>query len=209
MNLKFHISSVLSFLFISILFFSCGTTSQIIKEPAEDQPLIQAPEPETAHKNHDKDTINLLFAGDIMAHSVNYYITTYDKIWRDVREVISESDLAFANIEAPVDTTKAASSYPNFNMTRKYVQAAVDAGFDVFSLCNNHTNDQYKNGILETIKTSQAITEYTKENFGNDIYFSGTKETADSKLSALIESGSNGIDNLDYKNLAEDLLENE
>lgn len=31
----------------------------------------------------------------------------------------------------------------------------------------------------------------------------------DSKLSALIESGSNGIDNLDYKNLAEDLLENE
>ena len=185
MNLKFHISLFLSFLFISILFFSCGTTSQIIKEPAEDQPLIQAPEPETAHKNHDKDTIKLLFAGDIMAHSVNYYITTYDKIWRDVHEIISESDLAFANIEAPVDTTKAASSYPNFNMTRKYVQAAVDAGFDVFSLCNNHTNDQYKNGILETIKTSQAITEYTKENFGNDIYFSGTKETADANLSAL------------------------
>ena len=185
MNLKFHISSVLSFLFISILFFSCGTTSQIIKEPAEDQPLIQAPEPEIAHKNHDKDTIKLLFAGDIMAHSVNYYITTYDKIWRDVHEIISESDLAFANIEAPVDTTKAASSYPNFNMTQKYVQAAVDAGFDVFSLCNNHTNDQYKAGILETIKTTQAITAYTKESFGNDIYFSGTKQAADSKLSAL------------------------
>ena len=61
----------------------------------------------------------------------------------------------------------------------------VDAGFDVFSLCNNHTNDQYKSGILETIKTTQAITEYTKETFGNDIYFSGTKQAADSKLSAL------------------------
>ena len=120
-----------------------------------------------------------------MAHSVNYYITTYEKIWRDVREVISDADLAFANIEAPLDRTKAASSYPNFNMTQKYVQAAVDAGFDVFSLCNNHTNDQYKNGILETIKTTQAITQYTKESFGNDIYFSGTKETADSKLPAL------------------------
>ena len=39
------------------------------------------------------------------------------------------------NIEAPIDTTRSASSYPNFNMTQKYVQAAVDAGFDVFSLC--------------------------------------------------------------------------
>ena len=185
MTLRFHHSSVLSFLFISILFFSCGTTSQIIKEPAEDQPLTQAPEPEIPHKKHDKDTITLLFAGDIMAHSVNYYITTYEKIWRDVRDVISEQDLAFANIEAPVDTTKPASSYPSFNMTRKYVQAAVDAGFDVFSLCNNHTNDQYKNGILETIKTTQVITEYTKQQFGNDIYFSGTKQNPSTELSDL------------------------
>ena len=175
------------FLFAINIFFSCGTTSKIINEPAEEAPLIQAPETESQHKNqnHNKDTITLLFAGDIMAHSVNYYITTYEKIWRDVHDIISEPDLAFANIEAPIDTTKAASSYPNFNMTQKYVQAAVDAGFDVFSLCNNHTNDQYKSGILETIKTTQAITEYTKESFGNDIYFSGTKQTADTKLSAL------------------------
>ncbi len=187
MNLKFHISLFLSFLFISIFFFSCGTTSKIINEPAEEVPLTQAPEPEVQnlHKNHDKDTITLLFAGDIMAHSVNYYITTYEKIWRDVRNIIAEPDLAFANIEAPIDTTKPASSYPNFNMTQKYVQAAVDAGFDVFSLCNNHTNDQYKTGILETIKTTQAITQYTKENLGNDIYFSGTKKNPDTKLSAL------------------------
>ena len=177
MNLKFHHSSVLSFLFISILFFSCGTTSKIIKEPAEGQPLNQSPEPESQHKKHDKDTINLLFAGDIMAHSVNYYITSYEKIWRDVKHLISEPDLAFANIEAPIDTTRSASSYPSFNMTQKYVQAAVDAGFDVFSLCNNHTNDQYKNGILETIKTTQAITQNTLEQSNHQIYFSGIKDS--------------------------------
>ena len=173
------------FILFTSLFISCGTTSQIINEPAEAQPLAQSPEPEPQHKNHDKNTITLLFAGDIMAHSVNYNITSYEKIWRDVRDTISEPDLAFANIEAPIDTTRAASSYPNFNMTQKYVQAAVDAGFDVFSLCNNHTNDQYKSGILETIKTTQAITEYTKEQTGNQIYFSGTKETPDSELTAL------------------------
>ena len=182
---KINFSKISIIILFTILFFSCGTTSKIINEPAENQPLAQAPDLESAHKKHDKDTITLLFAGDIMAHSVNYYITTYDKIWRDVRHVIAEQDLAFANIEAPIDTTKPASSYPNFNMTRKYVQAAVDAGFDVFSLCNNHTNDQYKAGILETIKTSQEITQYTKENLGNNVYFSGTKEKADTKLSAL------------------------
>ena len=185
MKFKFYLQSFGFLIFFSFFFFSCGTTSKIINEPAEEEPLTQAPEPEVPHKNHDKDTITLLFAGDIMAHSVNYVITTYEKIWRDVRDVISEPDLAFANIEAPIDTTKSAASYPSFNMTRKYVQAAVDAGFDVFSLCNNHTNDQYKSGILETIKTTQAIKEYTKEQTGNDIYFSGTKEKADSKLSAL------------------------
>ncbi len=31
----------------------------------------------------------------------------------------------------------------------------------------------------------------------------------DSRLSKQIEAGENGIDNLDYKNLAEDLIENE
>ena len=35
-----------------------------------------------------------------------------------------------------------------------------------------------------------------------EMYFS-------SKLAKQIESGENGIDNLDYKNLAEDLIENE
>ena len=77
-----------------------------------------------------------------MAHSVNYNISTYSKIYKDVEYFIKDSDLAFANIEAPIDTSRPASSYPNFNMTQKYVQAAVDAGFYVFSLCNNHTNDQ-------------------------------------------------------------------
>ena len=87
------------------------------------------------------DEIELLFAGDIMAHSHNYHISSFDKIWRDVKHLIDGNDFAFANIESPVDTTKPVSNYPNFNMPQNYVQAAVDAGFNVFSLCNNHSND--------------------------------------------------------------------
>ena len=117
----------------------------------------------------------VFFAGDIMAHSVNYNISSYDKIWRDVKELIKKPDLAFGNIEAPVDTTQSASNYPNFNMPQSYVEAAIDAGFDVFSLCNNHTNDQGLSGIQETQKTSKRLVQRSKER-GEEIYFSGLKD---------------------------------
>lgn len=173
-------TSIFFIILFTVLFASCGTTSEIIRQPAEDTPLEDLPQESLSLKNQNKDTITLLFAGDIMAHTVNYNITTYEKIWRDVKDVISEPDLAFANIEAPIDTTRSASSWPNFNMTQKYVQAAVDAGFDVFSLCNNHSNDQYKSGMLETLKTMQRITNTTKENSGHDIYYSGLKNPPES-----------------------------
>ena len=168
---NYHI--LLTSLFASILFFSCGTTrvepAQVIEEPEiSESDLIQAEE-------IDDGTISLLFAGDIMAHSVNYVISDYPKIWRDVKYIIEPADLAFANIEAPVDDTKKPQNYPNFNMPQSYVEAAIDAGFDVFSLCNNHTNDQGLSGIQETQKTSKRLVQRSKER-GEEIYFSGLKD---------------------------------
>lgn len=122
-------------------------------------------------------SITLLFGGDIMAHTQNYNISEYKKIWNDVEDIIQPADLAFANIEAPIDTTKKASSWPNFNMTYNYVKAAINAGFDVFSLCNNHTNDQYLTGIKETQKTTANYIEEFKEKH-NEVYFSGLKNSS-------------------------------
>lgn len=175
MNRKFLIYS-LSILFF-LAFSSCATKPKTVNTPAEvEPPASEKVINPSSEAPHSKNTITLLFGGDIMAHSVNYNITTYEKIWRDVKHVIEPADLAFGNIEAPIDTTKPASSYPNFNMTKKYVQASIDAGFDVFSLCNNHTNDQYLPGIKETIKTVKQLTEEAEAK-GNNIYFSGTKAT--------------------------------
>ncbi|MCR4579205.1 MAG: CapA family protein [Treponema sp.] len=156
---------------------SCGTTSEVINQPAEAQPLPQEilSDSENPEEKKDKSRIELLFAGDIMAHSVNYNISTYEKIWRDVRAQITEADLAFANIEAPIDTKKPASSYPNFNMTKKYVKAAVEGGFDIFSLCNNHTNDQYLEGIQETTVTMKQIAGEIEAE-GGKVWFSGLKD---------------------------------
>ena len=139
---------------------------------------------ETDDKDETDDEIKLLFAGDIMAHTNNYHISSFDKIWRDVKYLIDGNDLVFANIEAPVDTTKPVSNYPNFNMPQNYVQAAVDAGFNVFSLCNNHSNDQYLDGIKETLKTVDRICELAAKNANpRSLYFSGLKNSKESEFS--------------------------
>ena len=139
---------------------------------------------ETDDKDEPNDEIKLLFAGDIMAHTNNYHISSFDKIWRDVKYLIDGNDLVFANIEAPIDTTKPVSNYPNFNMPQNYVQAAVDAGFNVFSLCNNHSNDQYLDGIKETLKTVDRICEQAAKNATpRSLYFSGLKNSKESEFS--------------------------
>ena len=139
---------------------------------------------EADDKDETDDEIKLLFAGDIMAHTNNYHISSFDKIWRDVKYLIDGNDLVFANIEAPVDTTKPVSNYPNFNMPQNYVQAAVDAGFNVFSLCNNHSNDQYLDGIKETLKTVDRICELAAKNAPpRSLYFSGLKNSKESEFS--------------------------
>ena len=139
---------------------------------------------ETDDKDESDDEIKLLFAGDIMAHTNNYHISSFDKIWRDVKYLIDGNDLVFANIEAPIDTTKPVSNYPNFNMPQNYVQAAVDAGFNVFSLCNNHSNDQYLDGIKETLKTVDRICEQAAKNATpRSLYFSGLKNSKESEFS--------------------------
>ncbi len=53
-----------------------------------------------------------------------------------------------------------------------------------------------------------SIIEYLAEKLKID-FREAMKVYYDSKLSKQIETGSYGIDNLDYKNLAEDLIENE
>ncbi len=174
---KYIISVILFFLFS--LFFSCASKPIIENEQIAEQPT---PIPTTTKTEIPSNQITLLFAGDIMAHSVNYNISTYEKIWRDVKYLMTDSDVIFGNIEAPIDTTKPASSYPNFNMTKKYVQSSIDAGFNVFSLCNNHTNDQLLTGIKETLKTTEQLTKEANEK-GNKIYFSGTKSSPESPFS--------------------------
>lgn len=126
-------------LFPAVLFSCASSPAQqiVIQEVVEQKTLPP-------------QTISMLFAGDIMAHTDNFKSGNFERIWSDVKPLVSSADLSFANIEAPVNDNMEWNTYPQFNMHSEYVLAAMDAGFNVFSLANNHTNDWFLEGINAT-----------------------------------------------------------
>ena len=123
-----------------------------------------------------KKPLNLSFAGDIMAHNVNFRMKNYALIYEDIAPLLKENDVCFANLETPVCETREYQSYPCFNVHAEYVQAAIDAGFNVFSLANNHTNDQGKEGI----EGSSAFFAHVR---GQKVYSAGLKQPGSAELS--------------------------
>lgn len=128
----------------------------------------------------EKQEISLIFAGDLMAHKPNFNMKNYSLIWEDISPLVSTYDFSFANIEAPVYEDLPYSSFPNFNMHGEYPENAIKAGFNVFSLVNNHTNDQGLEGMKATLSWAEKIEEHSK-NAERKIYFSGinSKEGSD------------------------------
>lgn len=123
---------------------SCGTTKDL---PKKNQHSALSP---AEKEKSDEEEILCTFAGDIMAHVVNVVKGNYAEIYRDIEPYLKESDLAFANLEVTVDDDLPYSAYPNFNVHHEYPDGAMEAGFSVFSLANNHTNDHGKEGIIST-----------------------------------------------------------
>jgi poly-gamma-glutamate capsule biosynthesis protein CapA/YwtB (metallophosphatase superfamily) len=104
-----------------------------------------------------QERIQLSFIGDIMAHDVNYLRVPSSNIYAAVQDLFKADDLTFANLEFPIDPDKPMSTYPRFNVHPAYVQAALDAGIEVFSLANNHITDQGTGSLLNTIKQMESL----------------------------------------------------
>ncbi len=98
----------------------------------------------------------LTFLGDVMAHGVNFRAPDYAAAYRPVRAFLQRDSLTFANLETPVDPSRDSSTYPLFNVGLAYLDAAVGAGIEVFSLANNHAFDQGPEGLAATIGSLQA-----------------------------------------------------
>ena len=114
----------------------------------------------------------ILAAGDIMFHmpqvraAYNSNSKTYDfkDTFQYVKKHIDSADLAIANFETvTAGADKGFSGFPNFNSPKETLFAVKDAGFDILTTANNHSLDQGKNGLINTI---DSIEEQGMKNIG-------------------------------------------
>ncbi len=117
--------------------------------------------------------LRMVFLGDIMGHDVNYNMRGYDRIYEHVLPLFAEADFVFGQLEFVVDPDRPQSSYPRFNVHPAYVEAAVEAGIQVFSLANNHSTDFGEAGIRATGTTMETIAR------DHHIWFNGLRSDAE------------------------------
>lgn len=101
--------------------------------------------------------VTLLVVGDLMQHGPQINAAhrsdgTYDysDCFAHVRQEISAADLAIANFEVTLGGPPY-QGYPYFSAPDEYLQAALDAGFDVLMTGNNHCLDKGKRGLERTV----------------------------------------------------------
>ena len=111
------------------------------------------------------DTLRLLFAGDIMGHAPQ--ITSaqlvkdkkydYEPCFQYVKPIVSEADLAIANLELTLPGKPPYTGYPMFRSPDALADALKNTGFDVLVTANNHSNDARGSGVISTIRTLDRL----------------------------------------------------
>jgi poly-gamma-glutamate capsule biosynthesis protein CapA/YwtB (metallophosphatase superfamily) len=94
----------------------------------------------------------LLFAGDIMQHR-RQAGDDFTASYAGIALLVSRADLAIANLEFPVDTTRPVGpplGSTTFNGSARHVDAIAAAGFDLLQTANNHLYDQGAAGVANT-----------------------------------------------------------
>jgi poly-gamma-glutamate synthesis protein (capsule biosynthesis protein) len=99
-------------------------------------------------------TIRLGFAGDIMQHRAQAG-DDYRRSYAEIGPLVRGFDLAVANLEVPVDTTRPIgppAGSIQFNGSPRHLDALAQAGFDLLSVANNHAFDQGPESLRRTVR---------------------------------------------------------
>ena len=110
------------------------------------------------------DKISLLFIGDIMGHDEQIWSAenrethefNYDDVFRYIKPVITETDIAIANFEVTL-AGPPYMGYPQFSSPADLAAACKNAGIDYLVTANNHAADRGKQGIISTINKLDSI----------------------------------------------------
>lgn len=133
----------LLFLFISIFL----PINRVVFLPAP--AFVPAPKP----------NIRLAFVGDIMLdrgvkYMVNkYFASDYGQLFIKVQDELRRYDVLFANLEGPIsDKGSDIGGLYSFRMEPRIIPVLKDAGFDIFSLTNNHVFNWGMTAYLDTLE---------------------------------------------------------
>ena len=158
-----------TFFFIFIItifsFFGCSKRNIVLNQ-LEKPYVFQHPDTLVALRLplKSKDlfpSISIAAVGDIMIgnHTVEY-IEKYgvDYPFNATSKVLSQADIAFANLESPFTNTgtKFEKKF-NFKVPPDYAIGLIKAGFDVVTLANNHILDYGMDGLENTITVLDSI----------------------------------------------------
>lgn len=106
--------------------------------------------------------VHVIAAGDILLdRGVSEYLEEngYDYPYAGIKEEIIKGDIAIANLECPLtDSGNAVLKRPElvFKGSKLNGTALKRSGFDLLNLANNHTMDQGREGLTNTIKLLES-----------------------------------------------------
>lgn len=102
--------------------------------------------------------VSLVAVGDSLIHKTIYEAAKNDQSFdfspmlKEIKPYIKSFDLAFINQETILGGEELGlSTYPCFNSPFELGDALVDAGFNLFSIANNHTLDRGEEAVLNAI----------------------------------------------------------
>jgi poly-gamma-glutamate synthesis protein (capsule biosynthesis protein) len=115
-------------------------------------------------KSQESNKISLLFIGDIMGHDSQIasaenretHTYNYDTVFTYIKPVISEADVAIANLEVTLDG-RPYMGYPQFSSPAALAASCKNAGIDYLVTANNHAADRGRKGIRNTIERLDSL----------------------------------------------------
>jgi gamma-polyglutamate biosynthesis protein CapA len=138
--------------------------------------------------------IKLAFVGDMMLdrgvkNSVyKNFSGDYVELFSKVREELQSYDILFANLEGPIsDKGEDVGGLYSFRFEPKAIPALSEAGFDVFSLANNHAFNWGEVAFTDTIEllSSAGISSIGAGVTGSDAYLAKIFNIQDVRIAYL------------------------
>jgi len=157
---KYFLLTIVIFITSKFAFSQSDTTISVNNSENYTNDTIPSSEIDTLKKN----TMSLLFIGDIMGHgpqirsAYNGKTKTYnyDTVFYNMKDILSEPDFTIANLEVTL-AGPVYKGYPQFSSPDALAEAGKKAGIDLFVTANNHCCDRRLQGLNRTIDVLDTL----------------------------------------------------